>query len=305
LQAQRCGVDRYGFRYASASGSDEFSVQNHETKGLPVSKTRILATALAVPLILLIAIDVRDIADTLGISIPLPHIPFGGSLFDNVSAVLVVVIAIALFRHKDSPGLVRLLGLGSPGWWAPLLVLLATLPNWIGLAFVGTLQTDIDFRAMFYTALLFPLAEEIVFRGFGFVFLRRALGWRILPAVAIQAIVFAWEHWYGLRGSDMAIQVFFITLVGAIVFATLDAMNRYTIWSGLVLHVSLNAAWNVYDVAPTAATGWTGNLLRIASAAIALFLLWLFRNTARPSASPITETRPATQLPPSPATPGP
>ncbi len=249
-----------------------------------MSKIRMLTTALAVPLILLIAIDVRFIAETLGIPIPLPHIPFGGSLFDNVSAVLVVVAAAALLRRKDSPSLVHLLGLGSPGWWAPLLVLLATIPNWIGLAFVGTLQTDIDFQAMFYTALLFPLAEEIVFRGFGFLFVRRVLGWRLIPAVAVQALIFGWEHWYGLRGSDVAIQVFLITLTGAVVFVALDAMNRYTIWSGLALHVSLNAAWNFYDVAPTAATGWTGNLLRIASAAIALFLVWAFRDKIRPKA---------------------
>ncbi|HEV8695410.1 MAG TPA: CPBP family glutamic-type intramembrane protease [Lysobacter sp.] len=37
-------------------------------------------------------------------------------------------------------------------------------------------------------AVVFPLAEEIVFRGFGFVFVRRHLRWRFAAAALVQAL---------------------------------------------------------------------------------------------------------------------
>ncbi|WP_236689012.1 CPBP family glutamic-type intramembrane protease [Xanthomonas vesicatoria] len=42
-----------------------------------------------------------------------------------------------------------------------------------------------------------PLAEEIVFRGFGFVFACRALAWRPALAALLQALVFGAVHWFG------------------------------------------------------------------------------------------------------------
>ncbi|QNK01553.1 CPBP family intramembrane glutamic endopeptidase [Dyella telluris] len=233
---------------------------------------------------LLVALNVRDLAAMAGIRIPgLPLPAYAGSSMDNLlSVLLVLVVLLALRPRKPHRPMTRLLGLGVNGWKAPLLVLLATLPFWIGCAFLGKPQNAIDWRDILFTALLFPLAEELVFRGFGFVFPRKALGWRMAPAVLIQAAVFGWVHWLGMRESDLAVQVFIITFLGGIVFAALDAMDGYALWCGWVFHVSLNAAWDVFDVAPSAATGWQGNGLRLLCAALAMGAVWSVR---RPTSS--------------------
>jgi membrane protease YdiL (CAAX protease family) len=242
-----------------------------------------LGKAVAVVAVLFAALSVRDLAAMAGVMIPgLPMSSYGGSSMDNLLAVALALVALLLLRPRHAgQSAARLFGLSAAGWKAPLWVLLATLPFWVGCAVTGKLQSSIDWRGMLFTALLFPLAEELVFRGFGFIFARRALRWHMLPAVLVQALVFGWVHWVGMEDSELAMQVFAITFLGGIVFALLDALDGYTLWCGLILHVSLNAAWDVFDVAPSAATGWLGNGLRVLSAVLAIGGVWLLRRHAR------------------------
>lgn len=246
---------------------------------MQTSRGVVLAKAVVVVAVLFAALSVRDLAAMAGVKIPgLPMSSYAGSSMDNLLAVMLVLVALLVLRPRNAAlSVARLFGLGATGWKAPLWVLLATLPFWVGCAVTGKLQSSIDWRGMLFTTLLFPLAEELVFRGFGFIFTRRALRWPLLPAVLVQALVFGWVHWVGMEDSELAMQVFAITFLGGIVFAVLDAMNGYTLWCGLVFHVSLNAAWDVFDVAPSAATGWLGNGLRVLSAALAIGGVWLLR----------------------------
>lgn len=247
------------------------------------SRLVVFVKAVVVIAVLFAALSVRDLALMVGVKIPgLPMSSYAGSSMDNLLAVVLALVALLCLRSRgERTSVPRLLGLGAPGWKAPLCVLVATLPFWLGCAVTGKLQASIAWRDILFTALLFPLAEELVFRGFGFIFTRRALGWRMAPAILVQALVFGWVHWVGMADSGLAMQVFAITFLGGIVFAVLDAMNGYTLWCGLVMHVSLNAAWDVFDVAPSAATGWLGNGLRVLSAVLAIGLVWLVRRRSR------------------------
>jgi len=233
-------------------------------------------------LVLVAALQIREIAGFLGLTLPRIPMPYGGSSVDNLASVLLVVVAALVLARKSRWSLGKNLGLLSIGWRAPAVTLLATAPCWIGLAVQGHLATDFTARELLFTALIFPLAEEITFRGFGFVFTRRQLGWPLAAAVLVQAVVFGFVHWLGAgSGTGMALQIFAMTFLGAVVFALLDAMDGYTIWSGLAFHISLNAAWTVFTVPGAAVFDWSGNALRLASAAIALALVAVFRRRTR------------------------
>lgn len=228
-------------------------------------------------LVLLLATNLRDMADWAGFPIPgLPLPAYAGSSMDNLLLVVVAVLAVLLWPGRAAAqGLVQRLGLGACGWRGPMLVLLSTVPFWVSSALTGTVHKAIDWQGLLFTVLLFPFAEELAFRGFGFVF--PCLGWRWPRwyAVLLQAACFGLYHWWGLRGSDEALIVFALTFLGGVVFAVLDALNRYTIWSGLLFHISLNAAWGVFDMS-TASGGWgmVSNAMRLVSAGLAVALLW-------------------------------
>lgn len=241
-----------------------------------LSRLPVVPGSLLLLLAVALGLYVRDIAKAIGTPIPALPMPYGGSLLDNLLAVLVAVIAaFALLGRRRA--LARGLGLQWNGARGPLLVLLATLPCWLGLWWLGGLNREMDALSLLMLALLFPLAEEILYRGLGFVFAQRVLGWPWWLAASVQALLFGAVHWMGFGGLDggaPALLVFAVTAIGGFVFAWLNRLDGYTLWSGLALHVSLNLAWNVISVPDAVALGWQGIGLRLGAAVLALVLLW-------------------------------
>ncbi len=117
-----------------------------------------------------VGLNLRDIAAAAGTPIPALPIAYGGSLLDNALAVLVALLLAALLRPRGM-GLMASLGLRGNGWSGPMWVLLASLPCWLGLALLGTPNKALTVLDATMLAVLFPLAEEVLFRGLGFVLL--------------------------------------------------------------------------------------------------------------------------------------
>lgn len=241
------------------------------------NKLKMITKSLLAVFVLATALEIIPILRALGLDLSLSSFRYQHAVLANGICVLAVAAAAGLLARGRGDSLRASLGLRWSGFKAPSLVLLSTLPCWIVLGLQAGTTQPIDALDMLMLALLFPLAEEVTFRGYGFVFFRKALGWRLIPAVMVQAVVFGGVHWLGAgHNAEVAIQIFAITFLGGVLFACLDALNSYSIWAGWVFHVSLNAAWNVFPVSDSAAAGWLGNVLRLVSGALAILLLYLF-----------------------------
>lgn len=246
-----------------------------------------LPTAARLLLVLLgvgMGLNLRDIAAAAGTPIPALPIPYGGSLLDNALAVLVAVLLATLLRPRGM-GLLGSLGLRGNGWGGPMWVLLASLPCWLGLAMLGTPNTALTALDATMLAVLFPLAEEVLFRGLGFVLLVKIVRgpWPLLALP--QALLFGMMHWLGFGGFDgggIALFVGAVIALGGFIFAWLDHLDGDTLWCGLVLHVSMNLAWNVFSLDDAVALGWQATSLRIGTALLAVAILaWYVRRQRR------------------------
>lgn len=237
-----------------------------------------LPNAVRMGLVLLgvgLGLNLRDIAAAIGTPIPALPIPYGGSLVDNALAVLVALLLAALLRPRGT-SLLASLGLRGNGWGGPMWVLLATLPCWLGLALLGTPNKALTALDATMLAVLFPLAEEVLFRGLGFVLLVRIVRgpwpWLALP----QALLFGMVHWLGFggfEGGGTALFVGAVIALGGFIFAWLDHLDGDTLWCGLVLHVSMNLAWNAFSLDDAVALGWQATGLRIGTALLAVAVL--------------------------------
>jgi len=239
-----------------------------------------LPTAARVLLVLLgvgLGLSLRDLTAAVGLPIPALPMPYGGSLLDNALAVLVAVLLAALLRPRGV-SLAASLGLRWHGASGPAWVLLASLPCWLGLAMLGSPNTALTTLDASMLAVLFPLAEEVLFRGLGFVLLLKIVRgpWPLLALP--QALLFGMVHWLGFggfEGGGVALFVGAVIALGGFIFAWLDHLDGDTLWCGLALHVSMNLAWNVFSLDDAVALGWQATSLRIGSAALAVVVLVL------------------------------
>lgn len=139
-----------------------------------------------------LGLNLRDIAAAIGTPIPALPFPYGGSLLDNALAALAALLLAALLRPRDM-GLMASLGLRGNGWSGPMWVLLASLPCWLGLALLGTPNRALTALDAAMLAVLFPLAEEVLFRGLGFVLLvkivRGPWPWLALPQALLLSLI--------------------------------------------------------------------------------------------------------------------
>ncbi len=254
-------------------------------------RTSPLPTAARVLLVLLgvgLGLNLRDLSAAVGLPIPALPMPYGGSLLDNALAVLVAVLLAALLRPRGV-GLAASLGLRWHGASRPAWVLLASLPCWLGLAMLGSPNTALTTLDASMLAVLFPLAEEVLFRGLGFVLLLKIVRgpWPLLALP--QALLFGMVHWLGFggfEGGGVALFVGAVIALGGFIFAWLDHLDGDTLWCGLALHVSMNLAWNVFSLDDAVALGWQATSLRIGTAALGVVVLGLHLRR-KPAVTPL------------------
>ena len=171
--------------------------------------------------------------------------------------VVPCVLITRLAFRESLAGAWRALGLhGSParGYFFGLA---ATLPMAIVVVVGRSFSTSID--AIAGTVVLGPFAEEVLFRGFLFLTLRR-LGWRLAPATLVSALAFAVAHsqaaaWLvagGLFGlPDWLADDFWRAALSLLPFVGIGVLFAWithrwdSLWPAIGLHAAINLWWEL------------------------------------------------------------
>lgn len=170
------------------------------------------------------------------------------------------------------------LGLASGFVPAASAAALATIPMLaLGLSF--PLNPKLSFLGIWMTAIVSPLAEETLFRGYLFRQLYQRSGLPFFVAALASMVPFAWGHFgqasragQGLSGEALVLA---ITGSGAILFAWCLLRWGFNLWFVVALHAGMNLWWYVFAVDETAVGGWAGNVARVLTVMLAITLTLL------------------------------
>ncbi|MEL6363079.1 MAG: CPBP family intramembrane glutamic endopeptidase [Pseudomonadota bacterium] len=141
--------------------------------------------------------------------------------------------------------------------------------------FVTPIASDVKLPALVWRGIGGPIAEEIVYRGLAIGSLIRIAGWRFLPAVLLQALVFGLAH--AAQGEtliDSAANIA-ITGLGDLLFGWLFVRWNFNPWPAIIAHIGMNTLWEIFAFGDTAIGDWFGNAARLALIALLLVITYV------------------------------
>lgn len=201
--------------------------------------------------------------------------PLGWSV-QPVLVLALVVAGIALVLGRGAAGVAAELGLARPFLSPLLFALMATLPMAIGFGLGDDPRLDLDWLSLAFTLAVWPVAEEILFRGFAFRQLHRRAGWGFFSAALVPAALFAVIHVtvFFFRDQDLRLPLLAAgaSLLGALFFAWLFVAWGDNLWAPAAFHGVMNFWWEGFGVDRTGVGTWGGNLLRLSAVVLAVLL---------------------------------
>lgn len=213
--------------------------------------------------------DVRkwlfEIINQLGISHIIAYAIFG------IPIVLGIILIHGLMGITSGFGLNKSIVNGIP------FSLICTLPMFIGFAIVFEFNTEITINKILISIVAAAFFEELYFRGFLFGQLYRFTKIGFIPSVVIGAFLFAAIHLYQSEELSTLMGIFFVTLIGAILFAWVYIEWKNNLGIPIFLHLFMNLSWELFSVSDNAFGGIYSNVFRVVTLALIITLTVIYK----------------------------
>ncbi|MDC0708101.1 CPBP family intramembrane metalloprotease [Stigmatella sp. ncwal1] len=196
------------------------------------------------------------------------------------SQVLVCLLAVALVHRLRPRAALSEVGLGPLTLRAIGFCILATLPMILTYGAAAGFQVHLTWKDVMTQAVMSPLAEEVLFRGYVLGQLQRRAGWPFWGAALVGLAPFALAHLYQSTqaGHDAweTAGVLAITGMGHLFFSWL--LERWgDLWVPVGMHALMNLSWEAFQVDSTALGGTQANVARFATVGLAIGLTLVLR----------------------------
>jgi membrane protease YdiL (CAAX protease family) len=173
------------------------------------------------------------------------------------------------------------LGLVSEIGRGLLFAFLACLPMLLGPLVFGKISRDISILSLLFYAGIWPLAEEILYRGYTFGQLHSRGGLGFWWAAILSGFIFGLVHLGQASVKKLPLEgeigTVLIISIGGILYAWLFFKWQNNLWVPFGMHMFMNLWWNVFDMADSPLGGWGPNLMRLLTVILAIALT-LFRD---------------------------
>lgn len=200
---------------------------------------------------------------------------FTSSVRDLLMALTVFIVLAIVVNPKEA---CSFLGLKSNFVKGFLVAIISVLPLYIVFPFIGTINPDLTFPLLVRKSFLPGFIEELLCRAFMFGLFFRYAKTGFFWATLLPAILFGLAHTY--QGHDIvsSLAAFGVTFIGAVYFSWMYAAWNFNLWVPIGLHILMNAAWVIFDVAGTevAAGGLNSNIVRVFSIVLAIIITVYF-----------------------------
>jgi len=191
-----------------------------------------------------------------------------------VESFLAFLLACGLL-WKSKHSVLATLGLRRRPYRQLFAVLIAVIPLYVVFTYNFDIAEMIPLQVLFL-AVISPVAEELVVRGFAFGFLRRIVEWGFWPASLFTGAIFGAGHFSQTADLTENVMTIIITGSGGVLFAWLRE-KWDSLWAPIGLHILMNFAWNLFAVGESAYAGTLSTLMQITTALLVI-LITLFRD---------------------------
>lgn len=210
-------------------------------------------------------------------------LPDGLRWLDHPLRNLLVVLAGLYAAHTMGPiRAIRELGLASPPFRAVLFALVSTSPMLIGPLVLGEFKPSAGPLELVFLAGVWPLSEEILFRGYAFRQLHRRGGMGLWTAALVTGAVFGLVHLTNasIQRQPLVDQLGTIAIitVGGVLSAWVFVKWDDNLWAPFAIHGLMNLWWELFSMGDTALGSWQANGFRLLAVVIAI-VITVFRDS--------------------------
>ncbi len=193
----------------------------------------------------------------------LGDVRYGVTLIINTLGLAVLAAVIFLIGGHGARPLLKLAGLSAP-IGRPLLFAAAIFAPATAIAFfVARPATEINVYDQAFLSMIFPLIEEVGYRGLAIGALMSLARWPFALAALVPAAVFGAAHAGQGDGLTEVAGVVAVTGLGGLLFGWLFVRWGFNLWPAFFAHAGMNALFGFFDLGENAILGWTGNALRL------------------------------------------
>lgn len=181
---------------------------------------------------------------------------------------------IAPWRAFREMGLVADVGVGAAFGFV------AAVPMLLPSVFLGKLSENISWTSVLFGAAIWPMAEEMLYRGYAFRQLHRRAGWNLWVAAVVTGLAFGAVHLgnASVKRLDVSSQIGTVALIsaGGIFYSWIFVRWNDNLWAPWALHGFMNLWWSVFDLADNPLGGWLANIMRAGTITAAIVITIFF-----------------------------